>query len=147
MNLANCTNRKPTTKPRAATVIQKQPEEEDKDKVNSDGEQEKKKKKKKENGEKESKKTKKKGKKPRAEPKEAEEYHSSLPPVPSDEEHQEIYFIGIIDPLSRYNTKKKIANLLKKRLWEPETLSTVECFRKPFIYYSCTDIELLSLCL
>lgn len=37
----------------------------------------------------------------------------------------ETYFIGVIDFLSRYETKKKIANCCKRFLWEPATLSTV----------------------
>lgn len=38
----------------------------------------------------------------------------------------EIYFIGIIDCLTSYILKKKIAFAFKRILWDPETLSTVK---------------------
>ncbi|EAN87892.1 putative phosphatidylinositol-4-phosphate 5-kinase [Trypanosoma cruzi] len=38
---------------------------------------------------------------------------------------QEIYYIGIIDMLTKYTWKKKTANFFKKFLWKPETLSTI----------------------
>jgi len=38
---------------------------------------------------------------------------------------QEIYFVGVIDFLSRWAAKKKIANFMKRFLWKPQTLSTV----------------------
>lgn len=49
--------------------------------------------------------------------------------IPS-EIRKETYFIGIIDFLSRFETKKKIANCCKRFLWESATLSTV-----PPLYY------------
>ncbi|KAG8347830.1 putative phosphatidylinositol-4-phosphate 5-kinase-like protein [Trypanosoma vivax] len=38
---------------------------------------------------------------------------------------QETYYIGIIDMLTQYTLKKKMANFLKSFLWKSETLSTV----------------------
>lgn len=38
----------------------------------------------------------------------------------------EFYFFGIIDCLTRYGFKKKLANLIKRFLWRLDTLSTVE---------------------
>jgi uncharacterized membrane protein YdbT with pleckstrin-like domain len=38
---------------------------------------------------------------------------------------KEIYFVGIIDPLSRYKLKKKVAHFLKEIIWDADTLSTV----------------------
>lgn len=38
---------------------------------------------------------------------------------------QEVYFIGIIDILTRYTFKKKVANFCKSFLWRSETLSTI----------------------
>ncbi|ELR24625.1 Phosphatidylinositol4-phosphate 5-Kinase [Acanthamoeba castellanii str. Neff] len=44
---------------------------------------------------------------------------------------KEIYFVGIIDPLSRYKLKKKVAHFLKEIIWDADTLSTV-----PADYYA-----------
>ncbi|ESL11338.1 phosphatidylinositol-4-phosphate 5-kinase [Trypanosoma rangeli SC58] len=38
---------------------------------------------------------------------------------------QEVYYIGIIDMLTKYTWKKKAANFFKSFLWKPETLSTI----------------------
>jgi len=38
---------------------------------------------------------------------------------------REIYYFGIIDCLTRYVLKKKLAYACKRLLWKPETLSTV----------------------
>lgn len=38
---------------------------------------------------------------------------------------KEVYFIGIIDPLSRYKLRKKVAHFLKEIIWDDDTLSTV----------------------
>eukprot|EP00669_Euglena_mutabilis_P014596 TRINITY_DN9741_c0_g1_i1.p1 TRINITY_DN9741_c0_g1~~TRINITY_DN9741_c0_g1_i1.p1 ORF type:complete len:354 (+),score=91.14 TRINITY_DN9741_c0_g1_i1:42-1064(+) len=38
---------------------------------------------------------------------------------------QEVYYIGIIDCLTQYNSKKKVANFCKQMLWKADTLSTV----------------------
>ena len=38
---------------------------------------------------------------------------------------EETYYIGIIDMLTEYSAKKKVANFCKTFLWEPETLSTI----------------------
>ncbi|KAL6047260.1 Moesin/ezrin/radixin 1 [Balamuthia mandrillaris] len=54
-----------------------------------------------------------------------------VPLIPSDPETQEVYFIGIIDPLSRYGVRKQLAHFLKRSLWTDETLSTV-----PANYYA-----------
>lgn len=43
----------------------------------------------------------------------------------SNQAGDEVYFIGIIDFLSRYFLKKKTANFFKNFLWNDETLSTV----------------------
>lgn len=40
-------------------------------------------------------------------------------------DRKEVYFVGIIDFLSRYFLKKKIANRMKRFLWTPAQLSTV----------------------
>lgn len=41
--------------------------------------------------------------------------------------HQtEFYFFGIIDCLTRYGFRKKLANFIKRFLWRVDTLSTVE---------------------
>lgn len=44
--------------------------------------------------------------------------------IPS-EDNTELYFFGVIDFLSRYFWKKKVANFAKRALWAQETLSTV----------------------
>lgn len=38
---------------------------------------------------------------------------------------KEVYFVGIIDPLSRYKLRKKVAHFLKEIIWDADTLSTV----------------------
>jgi len=49
-----------------------------------------------------------------------------MEPIHSDAAFKkEIYFIGIIDPLSRYKLRKKVAHFLKEMIWEDDTLSTV----------------------
>ncbi len=45
---------------------------------------------------------------------------------------KEIYFVGIIDPLSRYKLKKKVAHFLKEIIWDADTLSTVRSFSSLF---------------
>jgi len=54
----------------------------------------------------------------------------------STEKLREIYFIGIIDILSRYGVRKKVAHLLKSALWEDSALSTV-----PADYYASRYIN------
>lgn len=45
--------------------------------------------------------------------------------VVTGEAEGEIYFVALIDFLSRYFVKKKIANFFKTKLWDEDTLSTV----------------------
>jgi hypothetical protein len=51
---------------------------------------------------------------------------------PADSGVKEIYFIGVIDFLSRYFLKKKTANFFKTFLWKADTLSTIP----PQVYYN-----------
>jgi hypothetical protein len=44
----------------------------------------------------------------------------------ADDQASEIYYIGIIDYLTDYNYKKKIAHRCKRFLWQPRELSTIE---------------------
>eukprot|EP01006_Ploeotia_vitrea_P065771 TRINITY_DN93791_c0_g1_i1.p1 TRINITY_DN93791_c0_g1~~TRINITY_DN93791_c0_g1_i1.p1 ORF type:complete len:392 (-),score=28.35 TRINITY_DN93791_c0_g1_i1:134-1279(-) len=44
---------------------------------------------------------------------------------PRDEINSEVYFMGFIDFLTRYNTKKKAAHLMKSLKWDDKQLSTV----------------------
>lgn len=64
--------------------------------------------------------------------------------LPSTEgNHDEVYFFGIIDFLSRYFTKKKAAHYMKRIRWESEELSTVnpEYYQDRFTKYVPTIIK------
>jgi len=56
-----------------------------------------------------------------------------FPPIrsSSDSKIPEVYFVAIIDILSRYGVRKKLAHLLKSALWTDAALSTV-----PADYYA-----------
>jgi len=59
------------------------------------------------------------------------------------EDTYEIYFFGIIDCLTYYGWKKKVAHCCKRILWKKETLSTIppECYRKRFSSFIKTWIS------
>jgi len=55
---------------------------------------------------------------------------------------QELYFIGIIDCLTLYVFKKKMANVVKRAIWEKAALSTVNAnyYAERFHHYSTKRI-------
>jgi len=73
---------------------------------------------------------------------------SELPrPACGNESHQvefydEIYFVGIIDSLTKYTMRKKIAHLLKTFWWERKSLSTVEpkYYARRFLHFVETHL-------
>eukprot|EP00668_Euglena_longa_P016611 GGOE01020892.1.p1 GENE.GGOE01020892.1~~GGOE01020892.1.p1 ORF type:complete len:628 (-),score=116.38 GGOE01020892.1:334-2217(-) len=52
-------------------------------------------------------------------------FRSWMGGTPGMEECHEVYYIGIIDCLTQYNSKKKVANFCKQMLWRTDMLSTV----------------------
>lgn len=51
--------------------------------------------------------------------------HTKFQGIPSAQS-EELYYMGIIDCLTSYSSKKKAANFFKKQLWREEELSTVD---------------------
>jgi len=55
----------------------------------------------------------------------------------------EVYFVGIIDCLTSFQLKKKLAFTFKRVLWEPETLSTVKAKFYATRFYNFMTTQLL----
>eukprot|EP01090_Pellita_catalonica_P000561 TRINITY_DN10382_c0_g1_i3.p2 TRINITY_DN10382_c0_g1~~TRINITY_DN10382_c0_g1_i3.p2 ORF type:complete len:104 (-),score=25.76 TRINITY_DN10382_c0_g1_i3:45-356(-) len=68
-----------------------------------------------------------------------------MPPIVSAAgSEKEIYYIAVIDILSRYGVRKKVAHLLKARLWEDAALSTVPADYYAERYFEFVDTILVT---